>query len=693
MDPRRPKRTKVTAACSACVKRKSRCELLMEDGCHRCRILGTSCSLRQSASGDLFADQQSRSPTRENERSARNGKRPAEPEEQDDTLRARLEELEGRLRAVEAELGRQRRRRSLSPPRANGRSLVSPRAIPIPAAAPPTHAAHEESLGRALIKHPAPYTAIPELLGVDFDAAWFGPVRSGLLSTGQMNGAYLCFQNTFAEILPLRSAVAAPSHPFLQSCILAYLALLPPTLNPLTPDQSREILSRIGDDVSHAISSPPSFTTIKSLLILAHLPGFPQIPPPEGGKALPSVSAVVQIAKGMARGLGMDRAVPSMVGMEDDCLMGLDGYVVWRCLLQQEFWISLIMSAYVPTDPLPDLPPSLEAELTASPDARDRASVHIIRHIRATAGLQERMKPLLELVQRVGDDPREEDFQEVKRAFGVFLEDVARWFTGFEKGDAAGRYLYIAARHFDYAVHLRVAGWIQRLPRPIISEQLYHLLQYVGRSLIQASMQVIVNLSAYKDLQPSMPGCNHTLSIFAWAGLMNIQALFKHDPNAHDWTGRRHRSHLESFEGGMINLFPDVAGRVMRQLKDWVARVQPHVETRKLEHKETNVWDASVGGNGSYQTATSDLRHQPSAFNYPQEYPPLATFPPTGSIGLLPPPPADFTVHGFPSGSTTGMPSGLPFLGEFTAQEMAAFEAWWFDMLEVDGTPSGAGTS
>lgn len=90
--------------------------------------------------------------------------------------------------------------------------------------------------------------------------------------------------------------------------------------------------------MSHAISSPPSFTTIKSLLILAHLPGFPQIPPPEGGKALPSVSAVVQIAKGMARGLGMDRAVPSMVGMEDDCLMGLDGYVVWRCLLQQEFW-------------------------------------------------------------------------------------------------------------------------------------------------------------------------------------------------------------------------------------------------------------------------------------------------------------------------------------------------------------------
>jgi hypothetical protein len=252
----------------------------------------------------------------------------------------------------------------------------------------------------------------------------------------------------------------------------------------------------------------------------------------------------------------------------------------------------------------------------------------------------------------------------------------------------AGRYSYIAARQFDYAVHLRVAGWIQRLPRPIINELLYQLLQYIGRSLIQSSMQVIVNLSSYKDLQPFMPGCNHTLSVFAWAGLMNIQALFKHDGSEGDWTGRRHRSHLESFEGILMRLYPEVAGKLIRQLKEWVAHVQPHVETRKMEHQERNVWDAAPAGNG-YQMATSDLRHQP-AFDYGQEYPQLATFPAGGSVGLLLPPPMDFAGNAF---GGNGMPSGLPFLGEFSAQEMAAFEAWWFDMLEVDGTPSGAGTS
>lgn len=258
----------------------------------------------------------------------------------------------------------------------------------------------------------------------------------------------------------------------------------------------------------------------------------------------------------------------------------------------------------------------------------------------------------------------------------------------------AGRYLYITARQYDYAVHLRVAGWIQRLPRPIISELLYPLLHYVGRSLIQSGMQVIVNLSSCKDLQVFMPGCNHTLSIFAWAGLMNIQALFKHDSNDQDWTGRRHKSHLDSFETTIAGLYPTITGVIMPRLKAWVARVKPHEEARGHLPQSRNAWEPSAGGasgtgNGAFHPATSDLRHQPApALDYGIEYPPsLSTFPAGGNVGLLPPPGTDFAGLG----SGGGMPAAVPFLGEFTAQEMAAFEAWWFDMLEVDGTPSTGG--
>ncbi|WWC59485.1 uncharacterized protein I303_102041 [Kwoniella dejecticola CBS 10117] len=42
---RQKKRTKTGIACDACQRRKSRCELVDQQGCHRCRVLGTTCSL------------------------------------------------------------------------------------------------------------------------------------------------------------------------------------------------------------------------------------------------------------------------------------------------------------------------------------------------------------------------------------------------------------------------------------------------------------------------------------------------------------------------------------------------------------------------------------------------------------------------------------------------------------------------
>jgi hypothetical protein len=49
---RRPKRKrkKSSAACLACQKRKSRCEVFSAAGCHRCRVLGTECSLTRHGS-------------------------------------------------------------------------------------------------------------------------------------------------------------------------------------------------------------------------------------------------------------------------------------------------------------------------------------------------------------------------------------------------------------------------------------------------------------------------------------------------------------------------------------------------------------------------------------------------------------------------------------------------------------------
>lgn len=46
------KRTKVSNACQQCQSRKSRCELVTASGCHRCRVLGTDCSLARDEEAD-----------------------------------------------------------------------------------------------------------------------------------------------------------------------------------------------------------------------------------------------------------------------------------------------------------------------------------------------------------------------------------------------------------------------------------------------------------------------------------------------------------------------------------------------------------------------------------------------------------------------------------------------------------------
>lgn len=46
------KRKKLSTSCDACQKRKSRCEMVTANGCHRCRTLNTKCSRAGKASGN-----------------------------------------------------------------------------------------------------------------------------------------------------------------------------------------------------------------------------------------------------------------------------------------------------------------------------------------------------------------------------------------------------------------------------------------------------------------------------------------------------------------------------------------------------------------------------------------------------------------------------------------------------------------
>jgi hypothetical protein len=177
-----------------------------------------------------------------------------------------------------------------------------------------------------------------------------------------------------------------------------------------------------------------------------------------------------------------------------------------------------------------------------------------------------------------------------------------------------------------------------------------------------------------------MTGHQHVVCVIAWMGLINIQAMFKHT-NDHDWTGRRHVNHLETFAETLTWLYPDVAGVVIRRVKASIPTIEP---VKPSSPGQQNPWDlASVNGTGIQPHATSDIRHHPPpagpSYDWPQ--PAIPANAPLGPTSIDP-----------ELGAVLMPGAQMPFLGEFTAAEMAAFETWWFDMLDGDGTPGSLPT-
>jgi hypothetical protein len=391
-----------------------------------------------------------------------------------------------------------------------------------------------------------------------------------------------------------------------------------------------------------------------------------------------------------------------------------------------------------------------------------KTNLALAQYVSYTSKLQRILEPPLAFIESIEQCPTVDEFARAYESFKMFVEGMESWYSQFPRDSCrstswnvrkqhsnvdfcefvvvGARYLYITAKQYDYAVHLRIATWIQLLPRPLISELLHTLLQQCGRSLIRCGMHLIVSLTSYRDLQPFMPGGNHVASICAWAGLIHIQAMFKGHADA-EWTGRKHASHLVTFEETMRKLHPGHAGTLIDVLKDSIKHVRPRHENKPPRpdpdlinatlHNDpippgpsAATWNFPATNSGSNTAsrgmASSSLQMHNSVSNLRhQQYPPSPTLPPYGigpqdSLGSIDGYETNHPVastsyapalSGFPemdnnapffesSVSTTQAVSGaqmMPFLGEFTSAEMQAFETWWFEMLNVDGTPEGAG--
>ncbi|KAJ9113867.1 hypothetical protein QFC19_000060 [Naganishia cerealis] len=579
-------------------------------------------------------------------------------------------------------------------------------------------------LGNILIKHSAPYAGIQEILQRareevqgkplisekkrDSDPwareGWVDPVACGLVTEGQMQAAWLwyvgylsvqlwcnlqligvtlflvtiSFSAAFISVLPLSSLVPQPSspsppaprHPFVRLVILTYISETS-TLNPFTVSLCQRIRALLLTSLQNLWTVDPSLPVVRALLVLALLPAFTMVP---------------------------------LDNHREDTEEGLD----------DPYGIDAV-------DDMNDIDSGENSPLSPGSDTRALPSPVYLLQLARSMGLALGLsRSSVNTVGLTGNgDSREKGMDSSAGSAGL---------EGF-------------LLQYDYSTHLRMASWIQRLPRPFISELLFPMLSRVGRSLVRSGMKLIVALTSYQDLQLLMPGGNHVLSICAWAGLLHIQAQFK--GHAEDeWTGRRHASHLVTFEETVRKIHPGHAGPIIDRYKNFLKHVTPghnhdspqrgQSDDRADPSKSTvqskfvaPAWTfpahtaGPTGSTGTMGTslqlhdAVSDIRHQnylpplpnlplhmevgmphgfargsPHDTNFPTAHaqgyvPSLSTFPPPDHAAI-----SDASVSNLQETSGAQM---VPFLGEYTLAEMQAFETWWFDMLNADGTPQGVG--
>ncbi|KAJ9116981.1 hypothetical protein QFC22_004639 [Naganishia vaughanmartiniae] len=693
----------------------------------------------------------------------------------------------------------------------------------------------EVSLAFLLVKHSAPYVGVQDILRcVHYDLrstlpgsgresdlwereGWVDPVASGMVTEGQMQASWLSFSTTFVNILPLPSLIPATKssplsvsrHPFLRLVILIHVSHIHAS-NPLTLAQSRRIRSSLSASLQNLWTITPSLPVLRALIVLALVPAFTMIDIPDeaqldqggldddydhemdeqGGTedmyrrtditpqpvtytpALPSPLHLLQVAKNMALALGLARATTDTVGhrggaegMDSSAgASGLEGYLLWHCIIQQETWAAMVMSRYLPcgslptySDPIAELETLLKnggAEEPASPMLSSSehknqqqtltTSLDLARYVMHTAELQLIIEPILTLIGRTSQCPAFDEFTRAYEAFTKFDKEMERWYARFPRNSCELLLPFIAKfacapKQYDYNAHLRIASWIQLLPRPVISELLFPLLQESGHALIRSGMQLIVSLTSHRDLQPLMPGGNHVLSICAWAGLLHIQAMFTGHAN-HEWTGRMHASHLVTFEDTVRKIHPGHAGSLMDALRDSMKIVPPRQDSDPPRKRGPDDNVAALKGMGqtsgpspapwSFPTnpaasagmmSTSFQLHDSVSNLRHQQHTPSSTLPlymdvrsqqhdhtstdgyithpamlSTNTYGptLSSLPSSNDTAHHQASSSTSQAVSGsqmMPFLGEFSPAEMQAFETWWYDMLNTDGTPEGIG--
>ncbi|KIR51584.1 hypothetical protein I315_06068 [Cryptococcus gattii Ru294] len=463
--PRPRKRTKPSTACVACQHRKSRCEMLTPEGCHRCRTLRTRCSfILPTASisapeGCTSRGQSAISVSLEQGQGT--------GLEENDILR----QLDERTKRIEGLLRRETGARQ-PPVIKKDEGLRVERLQPVAG-----------SVGAAV--------HLASALCVRSGWTWIDPVESGLLSGDAFEKAHARFLSTFYRILPLPHIIAVPTHPFVRLALITYLN---PGFQPIS--------SLLSSALTSLHMFEPSEDIVLALLIISHLPvsQYWTVIDPYGAGARAHQMAIALGLPDSARWL---KLLKHEIEQEWNKSL-LNRAILWYAVQHRASWIQIFtspsMSWYPSTPPIHETVAFHFAQHLNSP---------ALSHIVLDSLLMESLWPVIEALQavRLSRQYEEQRVVALKDAWTVFEERAAAWSTEVESAPLASTpYQLLNCNILIVNMCLRLSTESATLcPTPIApsAERLGTLLFFGSRQFRHSLKSIQSTLSHFT--QPSNP--------------------------------------------------------------------------------------------------------------------------------------------------------------------------------------------
>ncbi|WOO85381.1 Glucose transport transcription regulator RGT1 [Vanrija pseudolonga] len=268
------RRAKIPVACEACRKRRSRCDLIDANGCHRCKQLGSECSFAGSSAYHAISTLQ---PSAADSDKQHVVPIPRDVENQLDQLRLRVAQLEQALSGLVRE-GQSREREQLGH-ESNARGRVGGYASVRGSGSEDRAGPRDEAWYREWAD-PEAFGRIHGGIGSKEELGLRDPVAEGVISVDHAEAAYQIFKHHITTVFPFPSFLLTrsrlPSHPFLRSACLTYATRCSTHAATFSGVQIRELEANLTQNLmAYHRGCRPSLESIMAGVILSLLPHGP----------------------------------------------------------------------------------------------------------------------------------------------------------------------------------------------------------------------------------------------------------------------------------------------------------------------------------------------------------------------------------------------------------------------------------